>query len=158
MRPSHWWAKHRADDLRISALSTWPSHLWIGRVSSELCVLRLLNASLIMRLAFVSQDLEKFISVNFRRGLHMSLGFHLFEHGSYVISPTFKFQHFDISHCLFLILWFLLFTVRYSSNPLAKRCHFGHVVGTDPTLSLTLEGLYQLYWEESGATNQVESG
>jgi len=88
-----------------------------------------------MRLAFVSQDLEKFISVNFRRGLHMSLAFHLFEHGSYVISLTFEFQHFNISHCLFLILWFLLFVVRYSSNPLAKRCHFGHVAGTDDIVS-----------------------
>ena len=59
--------------------------------------------TLIMGFAFESQDLENFISVNFRRGFHMSLAFYLFERGSHVISPAFEFQHFDVSHCLFEI-------------------------------------------------------
>ena len=47
--------------------------------SGKLCILRFLNAGLIMRLVFESQDVEKFISLNFRRGLHMSLTFYLFK-------------------------------------------------------------------------------
>jgi len=29
--------------------------------------------------------------------------------------------------------------VRYSSNPLSKKCHFGHVGGADPNLTFVLQ-------------------
>jgi len=33
----------------------------------------------------------------------------------------------------------VLFAVRYSSNPLSKQCHFGHVGGADPNMIFVLQ-------------------
>jgi len=33
----------------------------------------------------------------------------------------------------------VLFAVRYSSNPLSKKCYFGHVGGTDPNMIFILQ-------------------
>ena len=33
----------------------------------------------------------------------------------------------------------VLFTMRYSSNSLSKKCHFGHVGGADPNMIFVLQ-------------------
>ena len=35
----------------------------------------------------------------------------------------------------------VLFAVRYSSNPLSKQCHFGHIGGADPNMISFSRGL-----------------
>jgi len=40
---------------------------------------------------------------------------------------------FQVSDCRVV-----LFAVRYSSNSLSKKCHFGHVGGADPNLTFVL--------------------
>ena len=48
-----------------------------------------------------------------------------------------EFQQFDnfqvIDYCV------ILFAVRYSSNPLSKQYHFGHVRGADPNMIFILQ-------------------
>ena len=48
-----------------------------------------------------------------------------------------KLQHLDnfqVADCCVI-----LFTVRYSSNPLSKKCHFRHVGGADRNLTFVLQ-------------------
>ena len=44
------------------------------------------------------------------------------------------FRFFIITDCCII-----LFAVQYSSNPLSKKCHFGHVGGADPNLTFVLQ-------------------
>ena len=56
---------------------------------------------------------------------------------SSAVNLAFGLQHFDIfldSDC-----FVVLFAVRYSSNPLSKKCHFGHVGGADPNMIFVLQ-------------------
>ena len=74
---------------------------------------------------------SKSSSVKFRRELHISLAFHLTGCESHVLSPRLGFNTCSFLLLQILTLCFLLFAVRYSSNPLAKRRHFGLVGGPD---------------------------
>ena len=48
-----------------------------------------------------------------------------------------ELQHLDnfqvVDYCV------VLFAIRYSSNPLSKQCHFGHVGGADPNMIFVLQ-------------------
>ena len=48
-----------------------------------------------------------------------------------------SFDHFDNSQVTEYCV--VLFVVRYSSNPLSKKCHFGHVGGVDPNMIFVLQ-------------------
>ena len=48
-----------------------------------------------------------------------------------------SFNHFDNSQVTEYCV--VLFTVRYSSNPLPKQCHFGHIGGADPNMIFLLQ-------------------
>jgi len=61
-------------------------------------------------------------------GFHMSLAFglqHLVDFKSFSFSYT--------NYCAFP------FAVRYSSNPLSKKCHFGHIGGAGPNMIYVLQ-------------------
>jgi len=47
-----------------------------------------------------------------------------------------ELQHLDISDSDCCVV---LFVVRYSSNPLSKKCHIGHVGGADPNMIFVLQ-------------------
>ena len=51
--------------------------------------------------------------------------------------PAFEFQ--TLSHFL-LDFWLsvIFIAVRYSSSPLSKKCHFGHIGGADRNLTFVL--------------------
>jgi len=118
----------------------WLSRLWIGGAYGELRVLRLSKASLIMKLAFESQDflihkceLQKRVSCEPRV---LSLWTQ-----SPVISPAFKFQHSDVSHCFFKISNSLISSLCsevFFESLLTKRNHFGHIGGVDPNFLFSL--------------------
>ena len=48
-----------------------------------------------------------------------------------------SFKHFDNSQVTEYCV--ALFVMRYSSNPLSKKCHFGHVGGADPNMIFVLQ-------------------
>jgi len=53
------------------------------------------------------------------------------KHGSKVNLVS-ELQHFNNFHVANYCV--VIFAVRYSSNPLSKKCHFGHVGGVDPNM------------------------
>jgi len=48
-----------------------------------------------------------------------------------------SFNHFDNSQVTEYCV--VIFAVRYSSNPLSKKCHFGHVGDADPNMIFILQ-------------------
>ena len=58
------------------------------------------------------------------------------KHGSEVNLVS-ELQHFNNFHIANYCV--VIFVVRYSSNPLSKMCHFGHVGGADLNLTFVLQ-------------------
>ena len=76
----------------------------------------------------------------------MSLVFQLFGRGSHMLSPVFKLQHLVFFHCSrILTSMFFFFAVRYSSSPLSKWCHFGHVGRLEPNVVFSLRKMVPMF-------------
>ena len=56
-----------------------------------------------------------------------------------------NFDNFQIADCCVV-----LFAVWYSSNPLSKKCHFGHVGGADPNFMFMLQKTAPVFALKSG--------
>ena len=97
----------------------------------------------------------KFSSVKFWRGLYMSLVL-------YLMSLMYWATRLELQHLVFFSLfskyWFhvSLFAVRYTSGPLSKRCHFGHMSGVDPSFTFDLQKTTQYSPKRIGNIDQVE--
>ena len=51
------------------------------------------------------------------------------------LAPELKhFDNFQVAYCCVVLI-----AVRYSSNPLSKKCYFGHVGGANPNLTFVLQ-------------------
>ena len=46
-------------------------------------------------------------------------------------------------------IYVLLFAVRYSSDPLSKRCHFGYMGGADPNIAFGLQNTTSVFTERN---------
>ena len=54
------------------------------------------------------------------------------------VNLPFELQQFDNFHVADYCV-VLFFVVRYSLNPLSKKCHFGHIGGADPNLMFVFQ-------------------
>ena len=84
-----------------------------------------------MRLAFESVDLEFFSKYGVWTRASCEPHILAVGCGSHVLHLAFGLQQCDFTAFRVLMLYSPFFAVRYSSNPLAKRRHFGHVGGPD---------------------------
>jgi len=89
------------------------------------------------------QHLEKFLSYGFWNAGFMQASHILSLDADFAdfcarVHPAFEFQtsnHFLSDFWLNVVF----FAVRYSSSPLSKKCHFGHIGGADHNLTIVLQ-------------------
>ena len=120
-------------------LSTRPSYFRIKRESRGLHILRLLTVGLSYDTCVWVSRLRENSKYGVQMGATCEPHILVVKCGSHVLSLTFEFQHLDVIS-LFSEYWYcvLLFAVRYVSNPLTKKNHFGLVSGVDPNLLFSL--------------------